>query len=63
MQPGIEFYRRREAAERAAAQQTRSDDVRALRLGIAERYAHLAEQAEVAAAIEPAINRPFMAAP
>jgi len=63
MQPGIEFYRRREAAERAAAERTSSDEVRALRIGIAERYAVLASQAEVSAAIEPVINRPFIAAP
>ena len=63
MQTGLEFYRRREAAERAAAERTSSEEVRALRIGIAERYAVLASQAEVAAATEPVISRPFIAAP
>lgn len=63
MQAGIDFYRCREAAERDAANRTSSDEVRALRIGIAERYAMLAAQAEVAAATEPVINRPFMIAP
>ena len=63
MQAGIDFYRCREAAERDAAERTTSEEVRALRIGIAERYAILAAQAEVAVATEPLINRPFMAAP
>jgi hypothetical protein len=47
MQIGIDYYRCREAAERDAAMRTTSDDVRAIRIGIAERYARLAAQAEM----------------
>lgn len=63
VQVGIDFYRLREAAERDAAKRTTSEEVRALRIGIAERYACLAQQAEVAVATEPLINRPLIAAP
>lgn len=63
LQPEIDFYRRREAAERDAAARTSSKEVRALRIGIAERYACLAAEAEVSSAAEPLINRPFIAAP
>jgi len=59
----IDFYRSREAAEREAARRTTSEDVRALRIGIAERYACLAAKAEVAAATEPAITLPLAMAP
>jgi len=52
MQVGIDYYRCREAAERNAAHRTTSEDVRALRIGIAERYARLAAQAEKSAARE-----------
>lgn len=63
VQAGIDFYRCREAAERDAAERTTSEEVRALRIGIAERYASLAAQAEVAVATEPLISRPLVAAP